>query len=123
MKKYILFFIILLSLVNFAHSMSESDEMRLNALYESVRCPACGGQSIKDSNSQIAVTLRDHIKREVLANKTDEQIKEALINSYGEQIINDTKISLLTSALWLVPLAFAAWLLFCVRSFFYSKSS
>lgn len=92
-------------------------------LYESVRCPACGGQSIKDSNSQIAVTLRDYIKREVLANKTDEQIKAALVSSYGEQIINDTKISFLTAALWLAPLAFGVWLLFCVRSFFYSKSS
>lgn len=125
MLRAILVSFYILLFIPIALSAELSVEERCNKLYEAVRCPACGGQSIKDSNAQIAVTLREHIKRDVLSNKSDEEIILNLKTSYGEQIINSTTFNFLTLPLWLIPIITAAVLfkLFRVRSFFDSKTS
>lgn len=112
-------------LLSFSASCAESDiEIRCRNLYEVVRCPSCGGQSIKDSNAQIAQTLRDHIKREVLSNKSDDEILISLKATYGDQIVNTTSMNFTTLPLWLVPIISALILLrlFRVSSFFNSKT-
>lgn len=118
------FFILLLLFSLPAFSAESGIEDRCRNLYEVVRCPTCGGQSIKDSNSQIAQTLRDHIKREVLSNKSDDEILSNLKAAYGDQIVNTTSIDFATLPLWLVPIISALLLLklFRVSSFFNSKT-
>lgn len=85
---------------------NEALETRLNKLYEDVRCPSCHGQSIKDSNAEMAKVLREHIKREALLNKTDAEIISKLKTKFGDGIINSISFNLSTAMLWLIPLLF-----------------
>lgn len=111
------FFLTLFVFLSLSASGAEPEvEMRCRNLYEVVRCPSCGGQSIKDSNAQIAQTLRDHIKREVLSNKSDDEILANLKATYGDQIVNTTKINFATVPLWLVPIISALLLLILFKS-------
>jgi len=58
-------------------------EARAQALMEELRCLVCQGQSIADSDAEIAGDMRDLVRRRIAAGETPSQIRSWLIQRYG----------------------------------------
>ena len=78
-------------------------EPRAQALYDSVMCPQCAGQTISQSNSQIARAMREAVRDGLLAGESSQQILDALVVSFGEGILASPPKRGLSLLVWLAP--------------------
>ena len=78
-------------------------DWEINEIFKNLRCLVCQGQSIADSNSDFAQTLKLVVKDQVESGKTEEEIYDFLINKYGEWIVYKPRFSLNNSLLWMLP--------------------
>tara|TARA_B100000575_G_scaffold195824_1_gene158326 strand:+ start:35 stop:424 length:390 start_codon:yes stop_codon:yes gene_type:complete len=92
-----------LSFKNTAISSSFSEEQTIN-ITKNLRCLICQGQTIHESNSDFAESMKKYIKSELENGKTDEEIFSSLVKKYGQWIIYDPGISRNTLLLWGLPL-------------------
>ena len=101
----ILIIIILISLnfKNTALSSSFSEEQTVN-ITKNLRCLICQGQTIHESNSDFAESMKKYIKSELENGKTNDEVFSSLIEKYGQWIVYDPGISRNTLLLWALPL-------------------
>ena len=78
-------------------------EVQAQALYESVMCPQCAGQTISQSRSQIATAMRAAVREGLLAGESPEQILDALVASFGEGVLASPPKRGLSLLVWLAP--------------------
>ncbi|HSJ10985.1 MAG TPA: cytochrome c-type biogenesis protein [Longimicrobiales bacterium] len=52
-----------------------------------IRCVVCRGQSIQDSPSELAQEMRAVVREQLMAGKTEEEVKAFFIESYGQQVL------------------------------------
>lgn len=76
----------------------------LNKISKNIRCLICQGQSIYDSQSDFAESMRIVINNKLEQGSTENEIYEFLINQYGEWIIYDPSFNKNTIFLWLLPI-------------------
>ena len=76
----------------------------LNKISKNVRCLICQGQSVYDSQSDFAVSMKLVIKKKLEEGSTESQIYEYLKNQYGEWITYDPEFNKNTFFLWLFPI-------------------
>ena len=102
MKKIINIILILIACnVSFAqvNNKEETDKISKN-----LRCLICQGQSVYDSQSDFAESLKLLINQKINEGKTDKEIYEFLKNKYGEWIVYDPEFNSSTFLLWGIPL-------------------
>ena len=87
----------------FTSLYSNENKPELLEIYKNLRCLVCQGQSVADSNSDFAQTLKLVVKDQVESGKTEEEIYDFLINKYGEWIVYKPRFSLNNSLLWMLP--------------------
>ena len=75
----------------------------LNEIYKNIRCLICQGQSIADSNSDFASTIKLVVQDQVKEGKTKEEIYEFLISKYGEWIVYQPTFNKNNLLLWVLP--------------------
>ena len=88
-------------------------EARAEALMEQIRCLVCQGQSIADSDAELAGDMRDLVRRRIAAGQNPAEIRGWLIQRYGTWISYKPTDEPAASPLWLAPLALllvGAWL-------------
>lgn len=68
-----------------------------------LQCPVCSGQSVADSNAELARQMRAIIEQKVQAGESPEQIRAYFVESYGPAILSDPPKSGFTLTLWWVP--------------------
>ena len=104
MKILKIFIIIFLS-IGFSQSKSaeKSDEMKSKIL-KNIRCLICQGQSVYDSESDFASSIKLTVEKKINEGSNEEQIYEFLREKYGDWIIFDPKLNKNTYILWLLPL-------------------
>ncbi|HEX5185113.1 MAG TPA: cytochrome c-type biogenesis protein [Allosphingosinicella sp.] len=88
-------------------------EAKARALMETLRCLVCQGQSIADSDAEMAGDMRAFVRERVREGKNPEQIRQWLIERYGAWISYRPPVEPLTWPLWAAPLlllAGGAWL-------------
>lgn len=100
MKIKILFIILFLSLNLSLHSKELIDETKI---HKNLRCLVCQGQSIADSNSDFAITLKMVVKDLIAKGKNEEEIYDFLSEKYGDWILYDPKFNLGNILLWGLP--------------------
>ena len=100
MKFKIIFIIIL---VNFYTIVSSNETINENKIYKNLRCLVCQGQSISDSNSDFAITLKMVVKDLIDQGKTEEQIYNFLSEKYGDWILYKPKLNFVNFLLWFLP--------------------
>jgi cytochrome c-type biogenesis protein CcmH len=105
-----------LSLLSFVCLGDAETEARFKRLTEQLRCVVCQNQNLADSNAELAIDLKNQIRTQIAAGKTDEAIEAFLVSRYGEFVLYQPKKSGKTLLLWLIPLAilliiFIIWLL------------
>ena len=98
-KILIILILTCLSFKNTAISSSFSDEQTKN-----LRCLICQGQTIHESNSDFAESMKKYIKSELENGKTNDEVFSSLIEKYGQWIVYDPGISRNTLLLWALPL-------------------
>jgi cytochrome c-type biogenesis protein CcmH len=86
-----------------APSADPAAEPRVKRLAEELRCLVCQNQSLADSNADLAVDLRRQIREQMKAGKTDGQIREFMVERYGEFVLYRPPFSATTALLWVGP--------------------
>jgi cytochrome c-type biogenesis protein CcmH len=76
---------------------------RYRTLTHELRCMKCQGPSIADSPLDAAADLRREVRSQLLAGKTDAEIRDFMVERYGEYILFKPKFSTHTAWLWLTP--------------------
>ena len=82
-----------------------SQRQRYHELSEELRCPKCQNQNLAGSDSQIAGDLRRELHRLLLEGKTDREIKEYMVERYGEFVLYKPRLQKATLVLWVLPFA------------------
>ena len=78
-------------------------EARADALMQELRCLVCQGQSIADSNAEIAGDMRDMVRRRIAAGQSPAQVRSWLIQRYGSWISYRPTAEPAAWPLWLAP--------------------
>ena len=86
-------------------------EAAASALMQTLRCVVCQGQSIADSDAEIAGDMRALVRERIQRGESPEQIRTWMIERYGEWISYDPPFSGRTALLWIAPLlVLGAWI-------------
>jgi cytochrome c-type biogenesis protein CcmH len=80
-----------------------AEEARFHALAAELRCVMCQNQSLADSNAQIAHDLRAEVLQLMREGRTDAQIKQFLVQRYGEFVLYRPQVESGTWLLWFGP--------------------
>ena len=100
MKIKIFLTIFLVNIYSFVNANENIDE---NKIHKNLRCLVCQGQSISDSNSDFAVTLKMVVKDLINQGKTEDEIYDFLSNKYGDWILYKPKLNFGNFLLWFFP--------------------
>ena len=96
--------------------LPEADKEReARALMESIRCLVCQGQSIADSDSELAGDMRSLIRTRIAQGESAQSIRKWLISRYGDWVTYEPVFSPITAPVWLAPIALLAVGLLLVR--------
>ena len=101
--KYILlisFFILSFQKVSIANNISSE----IDKISKNLRCLICQGQSVYDSQSDFALSIKKLIKNKLEDGESKKQIYEYLKNKYGEWIVYDPEFNKKNLMLWIFPL-------------------
>ena len=83
--------------------LSPELEERAKVLFLELRCVVCQNQSIGDSDADVARDLREIVREQITAGKSNSQIKEFLVARYGEFILLQPVFAWHTAVLWIAP--------------------
>jgi cytochrome c-type biogenesis protein CcmH len=80
-----------------------SQRQRYHSLSEELRCPKCQNQNLAGSDSQISEDLRRELHRLLLEGKTDREIKNYMVERYGDFVLYKPRFQKSTLVLWVLP--------------------
>ena len=83
-------------------------EQRAKDLSLELRCLVCQNQSIESSDADLAVDLKILVREQITQGKTNFEIKQFLVDRYGEFVLLKPLFTSQTSFLWLTPIIFLA---------------
>ena len=78
-------------------------EARARNLQRQLRCLVCQGESIDESNAELAADLRHLVRQQMADGKSDQQIEDYLVSRYGNFILMKPPVEPDTYILWLAP--------------------
>ncbi|MBN2971615.1 cytochrome c-type biogenesis protein CcmH [Roseomonas aeriglobus] len=81
-----------------------AQEAKAKALMETLRCLVCQGQSIADSDADMAADMRALVRERIQRGEQPGQIRAWLIERYGDYVTYDPPFSAVTAPLWLAPI-------------------
>ena len=105
MKK-IRFVVLFLIVFQALYTISFSNENKINVdnISKNLRCLICQGQSIYDSQSEFALSMKKLIKNKISNGASEEEVYSFLKQKYGEWIVYDPEVNKNTILLWGIPL-------------------
>jgi len=89
-------------------------ERRVVSLAHELRCLVCQNQTLADSNAPLAQDLRNQIREQLKAGKSERDVIDFMVTRYGDFVLYRPPFKATTAALWTGPfvlLALGAWLL------------
>ena len=99
------FFLINLVIFSFVKlNSAEKNEELKNKITKNIRCLICQGQSVYDSQSDFAESVKLIIENKLNEGLSENEIYDFLINKYGEWISYDPKFNKKTFILWILPI-------------------
>jgi len=79
-------------------------DQRVQAIASQLKCPICQGESVADSPSLLAQQMREVIRQQLQEGKSEQEIIQYFVNSYGEQIVWSPPWQGFSLLAWLVPI-------------------
>ena len=105
MKNYLNFiFLLLLLTFSFANTIASEKSDNVEKISKNLRCLICQGQSVYDSQSDFALSVKDLIRNKLENGSTEDEIYKYLQTKYGDWILYEPKINKNTLILWGLPL-------------------
>ena len=104
MKKIKLIFFIFSFTLIFLSNLNADNSQQVDKISKNLRCLICQGQSVYDSQSDFALSMKTLIDKKINEGKSDQEIYDFLKNKYGEWIVYEPEISQNTILLWVIPL-------------------
>jgi cytochrome c-type biogenesis protein CcmH len=83
---------------------SELQRQRFKALAEELRCTVCQNQSLADSDAPLAQDLRDEVIRMLRDNRSDQEIRNFMVERYGDYVLYRPPVAGHTLLLWGGPI-------------------
>jgi cytochrome c-type biogenesis protein CcmH len=81
---------------------------RAGAIEAGIRCPSCEDLTVRDSDAPTAIAVRAEVAREVAEGRTDDQIRRALVATYGATIVLSPPTTGVVALVWGLPVGGAA---------------
>jgi len=78
-------------------------ESRVLKLSEVLRCLVCQNQSIAESHADLAIDLRNQVREQLVAGKSEDEVVDYLVARYGDFVLYDPPMRLSTILLWAGP--------------------
>ena len=104
MKKNKLILYILSFTLIFLNNLNADNSQQIDKISKNLRCLICQGQSVYDSQSDFALSMKVLIDNKINEGKTEKEIYDFLKNKYGDWIVYEPEIGLNTILLWVIPL-------------------
>jgi len=111
--RYWLFPILMLALISFSAQaidplpfQNNAERLRFQNLASQLRCLVCQNESLASSNAKLAQDLRGVVFKMMQAGKTNQQIKQYLVDRYSDYVLYDPPLKPSNYALWFGPFVF-----------------
>tara|TARA_B110000196_G_C20574720_1_gene399166 strand:- start:82 stop:453 length:372 start_codon:yes stop_codon:yes gene_type:complete len=100
------FFLILLVILNFKilYAIEPNNEILKNKILKNIRCLICQGQSVYDSQSDFAISMKLVIDQKINEGLSENEIYNYLKGQYGQWISYDPEFNKKTFILWGLPI-------------------
>ena len=98
--KYLLAIFFVLNL----NSLNAQEDSLQSKITKNLRCLICQGQSVYDSDSEFADSIKILVKKKISEGESENQIYGYLKDKYGEWILYEPEFSKKTYFLWLLPI-------------------
>ena len=120
--KFIKLILIFFTVFHFS-SLSASEDKLYNKIVKNLRCLVCQGQSVYDSDSEFAISMKVLVDKKLEEGFSEIQIYDFFKERYGEWILYDPELNNNTYILWLLPiLIFVIGGAIIIRSFIIKKN-
>jgi cytochrome c-type biogenesis protein CcmH len=120
--KYFFLAAILLNLTFTLYSISNSTDNQVSEISKELMCPVCRGQTVAESNSELANDFRDVIRNKLLEGKSKEEILTYFTSRYGDSVLASPPAKGFRLLIWLLPLVALILGFLLLSSFLKSKS-
>ena len=101
--KYLKIILIIFITISINHSKANELEIK-NKITKNLRCLICQGQSVYDSDSEFANSLKILVDKKIKEGLSEKQIYEFFKDKYGEWILYDPGLNKNTYILWILPI-------------------
>jgi cytochrome c-type biogenesis protein CcmH len=98
-----------------------AQEAKARELMYTLRCLVCQGQSIADSDAEMAGDMRALVRQRIAAGESPDSVRRWLIARYGDYVTYDPPFSWVTAPLWLAPIVMLGIGAFLARGSFKRK--
>ena len=105
MKK-IIFYLLIINLLSLNSVMSQNFSQLEIKIFKNIRCLVCQGQSIADSNSDFAQTVKSVVSDKISQGKNEREIYNFLSSKYGDWILYKPSLKIPNLMLWIIPYLF-----------------
>tara|TARA_Y100001970_G_C14025284_1_gene745694 strand:+ start:508 stop:873 length:366 start_codon:yes stop_codon:yes gene_type:complete len=119
MKTFKIILILFIITINFKLAYAENNDEIVNKISKNLRCLICQGQSVYDSQSEFAISMKILIEKKLKEGNNEREIYSFLKSKYGDWIVYEPDLNFKTIFLWLIPLIlfiFGGFLIFRKRS-------
>ena len=94
---------VLIFFLHFSSIFSANQTVDQNSVHKNLRCLVCQGQSISDSNSDFAQTIKLVVQDLIDEGKTEGEIYSFMSDKYGDWIVFKPQFNIQNSLLWILP--------------------
>ena len=101
---------------------TENQRESYKTLSTELRCPKCQNQNLADSNSEISEAMRDVIAEELLSGRTEQEIKDMMVERYGDFVLYKPPVKKETIILWWAPIVFLLVVFLCLGFVVFKRS-
>lgn len=84
-------------------AQADDAQRRYQTLVNELRCLVCQNQAISESNAPLAQDLREQVRTQIAAGRSDDEIREYLIARYGDYVLYRPPLRARTVLLWTAP--------------------
>ncbi|MGM9485539.1 cytochrome c-type biogenesis protein [Roseateles sp. NT4] len=99
---------LLLGLLIATAAHADDLDSRVERLAQELRCVVCQSQSVAESNAPLAVDMKRQLREGLAAGRSEEELRQDLVQRYGEQVLYRPALHGGTLPLWFGPLALLA---------------
>jgi len=108
MKRIIAVLLMVLALPAYANEAAPAAqdpvlEQRVMRLTSELRCLVCQNQSLADSHADLAIDLKNQVRSQMQAGKSDAEIREFMVARYGDFVLYRPPLKSTTALLWAGP--------------------